>query len=198
MPLAPLATSPPEVCPNAISTPHNFLLSGNLPHSFFRSRFGPILGLVVGQRLYCRNQGTQYFLSPHPEDTIVYKTESPLASLERYGWFVVAESRSLEMLAVPYRVQSFFERPDAVKFGWLFDEGAILPPTSEARIAARQNTIAKESAWAVLMSRLGQLVAVPEMDLDSAQKEELLEIRRKIAQVAEEGPDALLPKIVTT
>jgi hypothetical protein len=167
----------PSKRPDAVTVPRPFPAGRDGPNARIKAVFGPALGL------------RQYFASADPDDSLVFPTLHELASVERYDWWVVAESAGGTMLGSPELVESFRDRPEAVKFGYLRDPDEVAQPSNDQKASFLAYVQERDLKYQQMIVRYRELlVKQGHHALDAAEKEELGGIEAEIHRLAASGP----------
>lgn len=190
-----LSKTMPTCRPDCVTVPRPYLSGGGRPHSALDARFGPVLGV---RTVTLFNQGQCTLLAKDPHATLHYPSMHELSPAECHEWWVVAESRDSPTLANPYPVESWRDRPDAIKFGFLKDPQKVVPPGVDEKVAFQRSTQANVLEYQKKVERLKQLVG-PGKILDAAQEQEFEEIMKYMQKIGNEGyPDPTGRKPVTS
>ena len=185
----------PDRPPDAVIAPPG-MVPIHVQPQFFRNKFGPLMGLKPGQKLYVRNQGPFHFMTADPTDSLFFGTLHELAAQERYDWYVVAPDARFVTLPVPIRVTSHRDDPDSVKFGWLKDEDALESFPASVRAEYLRVVGARRDFWKRKTDRHNELaLAQQEGPLSRDEQEEFDAIGAMMDKLAEEGLESVFPAL---
>lgn len=180
----------PKDKPDAILAPRPFLPNGRPPHAIFNALFGRIWDVP---RVQAGAHAWGYFIHVQPDASLVFPTMHHLASKERYDWYVVQEDKDSPPLAVPRKVESFRDEPQAIRFGYLRDEDDVDPPSSQDKADYMKAVQNFQLDYETKVKRRSELLNKAATGAsDAAEAEELEELGRYFKNMAENGPPDFL------
>jgi hypothetical protein len=164
--------------PDAVMVPRPFFgMSDFDTHQHFRRVLGPILGTDF---VFARAQQNQYFITRHPDDSLLFPALTPLYPEERYHWFVAATGAS-GPFELGEQVGSWRGRPEVIKFGYLRDPDSIKAPSAATKAEFDRDRTAYVLRMREKVTRFKELIESRERgEIDSAQMSELAALESEL------------------
>ncbi len=175
-----LRDQPPSRKPDAAAFPHKtkFPVPDEArAQAYYKGKYASAFGWKPNQRIYFSVNGPMYFATPEHSPSIYFPRHHIKQSAERYEWWVIAPNPNAALLANPERASGFYDRPEAVKFGWLVPEEDVEEPSLDQKAEFLSQHVNHDAKYAMMGARVSQLAPYAQ-DLDAAEKEELQEILR--------------------
>jgi hypothetical protein len=135
-------------------------------------------GAVVG----AKNQGEQCLIAP-ADATLLFPALHPLASRERYRWWVVCGETALNFDPTPIEVRGYAVLPQALKFGYLVDEATVSPPGLDERADFFRFVAERNEAYTRHTARLAELTAA-DREPQPGDRAEVADITRELERLA--------------